>query len=326
MQGKITPERSAEERVYVGIDVCKAWLDVHLHPAGRQWRLANNRDGIRRLIRQLSGYRVARIVMEATAKYHRQAHRMLTAAGLAVAVVNPLRARLFAEASGQLAKTDRLDARLLAILGQSLAPEARPPVPQTLEALKELVRARQAATAEATALTNRLAASETAFLRAELKRRIKSVGTHIARLDAEIARRLESDPALKRRHDVLMSVPGIGRITAITLIVEMSELGVCSAKAASLLAGLAPLACDSGDKSGERRIRGGRAPLRRALYMAAVAAIRCNPDLAAFYKRLRAAGKKAKVALTAVMRKIVVLANTLLQQNRLWQLRPPIHA
>ena len=127
MQGKITPERSADEPVYVGIDVCKAWLDVYLHPLGRRLRLANGRDGLTRLKRALAGRRVVLIVVEATGKYHRQAHRSLHAAGFAVAVMNPLRARLFAEATGALAKTDRLDARLLAILAESMAPQATPP-------------------------------------------------------------------------------------------------------------------------------------------------------------------------------------------------------
>jgi len=323
MQGKITPERSAEEPVYVGIDVCKAWLDVYLHPLGRRLRLANGRDGLTRLKRALAGRRVVLIVMEATGKYHRQAHRSLHAAGFAVAVMNPLRARLFAEATGALAKTDRLDAHLLAILAESMAPQATPPAPEYLEELQELVRARQAATAEATALANRRQASQTAFLRAELKRRINSLKTHIARLETEIKRRIASDPALMRRCAILLSIPGVGPVTAATLGVAMAELGALTGKAAALLAGLAPIACDSGERNGGRRIRGGRAHVRTALYMAAVSAARCNPDLAAFHKRLRAAGKKPKLALTAVMRKLVVLANTLVKEDRFWQPSPP---
>lgn len=323
MQGKVLPERSAEERVYVGIDVCKDWLDVYLHPTGRSLRVANGRDGIRRLIRELSKHPVGLAVMEATGKFHRLAHRMLCAAGFAASVADPLRARLFAEATGQLAKTDRLDARLLAIFGETLRPQAMPPASQTMEALQELLRARQAASAEGVALQNRLGAAATSFLQIELKRRIKSIDIHIARLDSEIARLLDADPKLKRRHTVLMSIPGIGPVAAITLVVELSELGVCSGKAASLMAGLAPLACDSGDRNGQRRIRAGRPQVRRALYMAALAAARYNPDLAAFYKRLKAAGKKPKVAITAVMRKLVVLANILVSQDRMWQPKAP---
>lgn len=326
MQGTEMPERSATTPVYVGIDVCKAWLDVYLHPVGRKFRMTNNCVGLRCLKRKLAGHQVCLIVMEATGKYHRQAHRTLHAAGLAVAVVNPLRSRLFAEAIGALAKTDALDARMLAVLGESLKPPARPPVPQALEALRELVGARQSATAEATALANRLGASQLGFLKAELRRRLKSLKRHLVRLEAEIRRRLESEPALRRRYTILKSIPGIGPVAALTLVTGLAELGGCSGKAASLLAGLAPLARDSGETAGPRRIRGGRAHVRRVLYMAALAAARCNPDLAAFYRRLREAGKKPKVALTAVMRKLVVLANTLIGEDRLWQPQPPIHA
>ncbi len=323
MQGKVMPERSAEIPVYVGIDVCKDWLDIHLHPAGRALRLANSAEGLKALARALRPYPVALVIMEATGKYHRRAHRHLHAIGLRVTVINPLRARLFAEAAGALAKTDAIDARLLAILGEGLAPQVTPPAPEALEALQELVRARAAARAEATALTNRRHASQTAFLRAELARRIKSLGHHDARLEAEIARRIEADPGLARRHAILLSIPGIGPVTAASLLVDLAELGHCSGKAASLLAGLAPIARDSGEKAGERRIRGGRAGPRTALYMAALSVARHDPDLSKFYKRLRDAGKKPKVALVAVMRKLVVLANTLIKEDRLWQPQQP---
>ncbi len=318
MQGKVLPERSAK-RVYVGIDVCKGWLDVYLHPIGHQLRVANVREGLKRLKRELAPYEVALIVLEATGKYHREPHRNLHAAGLPVAVVNPLRSRLFAEATGQLAKTDRLDARILAILAESLAPKATPPAPETLEHLQELVRARAAATADLTALTNQKGESKTAMLKRELGRRIKATQTSIARLEAEIARRIARDSTLARRFAILRAIKGIGPTAAAALLVGLTELGVCSGKQAALLAGLAPLACDSGERQGERRIRGGRGHVRSALYMAALAAARFNPDLAAFYRRLRANGKRFKVAITAVMRKLVVLANTLLREDRLWQ-------
>lgn len=318
MQGKVPPEQSAP-RVYVGVDVCKDWLDVYLHPIGHQLRVASTPDGLKRLKRHLAGLQVVVIVMEATAKYHRQPHRTLSAAGFAVAVVNPLRSRLFAEATGQLAKTDRLDARVLAILAESLEPAATPPVAEALAALQELVRARAAAIADQTALTNQRAASQTAFLKAELGRRLKAIATHIARLEAEIDRRIASDPALKRRYEIVRSIPGIGPVAAVALIIGLPELGTCSGKAAGLLAGLAPLACDSGATAGQRRIRGGRAHVRTALYFAAIAAARFNPGLSGFYRRLRAAGKKPKVAITAVMRKLVVLANVLIREDRLWQ-------
>lgn len=322
MQGKISPERSAAA-VYVGIDVCKAWLDVYLHSVGRPFRVANSREGLKRLKRALAAHTVALIVLEATGKYHREAHRSLHAAGFLVAVINPLRSRLFAEAAGQLAKTDRLDARMLALLAESLAPKATPPAPEQLEELAELVRARTGATADLTALMNQTGESKTAILKRELGRRIKATRASIARLEAEIARRIKADAALARRFAILCSIKGVGPTAAAALIVGLSELGLCSGRQAALLAGLAPLACDTGNTRGERHIKGGRAHVRTALYMAALSAVRCNPDLSAFYRRLREKGKRFKVAITAVMRKLVVLANTLIREDRPWQ---PIHA
>jgi len=318
MQGKALLEPNAETRVYVGIDVCKDWLDVYVHPVGHKRHLANTPVGVAALKRDLTGLSVALITMEATGKYHRQAHKLLHAAGLAVTVVNPLRSHLFAEVIGQLAKTDRVDAKVLAIMGESLEPEATTPASEDLQALQELVHARTAAIADQTALTNQQHASQTPFLGAELGRRLKSLATSIARLEAEIARRIKADPVLKRHHDILVSIPGIGPVAAMALIADLPELGTCSGKSASLLAGLAPLADDSGDRNGERHIKGGRAPVRIGIYFAAIAASRFNPPLAEFYNRLIAAGKKPKVAITAVMRKLVVLANTLIAQDRLW--------
>lgn len=322
MQGKVKPESSAAA-VYAGIDVSKDWLDVYLHPAGVRRQVANSPDGLRALTRTLDAHEVGLVVLEPTGKYHRLAYRTLAARGYGVAVVNPLRARLFAEAIGVLAKTDRIDARMLAVMAQTLQPQPTPPASEQLEVLQELVNARQAATAEATALGNRLGTARTSFLRSELRRRIAGLKTHIARLEAEIDRQLHADPALAHRRAILMSIPGIGPIAATTLVAGLAELGTCSDKAATLLVGLAPIARDSGDSRGQRHIRGGRGPVRHGLYMAAIAAARYNPDLKAFYDRLRANGKAAKLALVAVMRKLVVLANTLITQNRSWTPLPP---
>jgi transposase len=323
MQGKDMPEPSAETRVYVGIDVCKVWLDVYVHPFGHAFRVSNDLVGFRALRKKLAPHAVALIVMEATGKYHRQAQRTLHAAGFRVAIVNPLRSRLFAEALGALAKTDKIDAKLLAILGQSLEPKALPPSSETIEELQEIVRARYSATADLTALTNRLGETKAAFLRRELKRQAKSLTARIKRFEAEIISRIKGDEALLRRYEILLSIPGIGPIAAATLLVELCELGQVSKKAIALLAGLAPLADDSGDTKGARHIRGGRAHARLALYMPAVAAIRYDAGFKAFYQRLLAANKKPKQALTAVMRKLLVLANALIRHDRIWQ---PVYA
>jgi transposase len=318
MQGQIQPEARSAQRVYVGVDVCKDHLDAHLHPLGRRLRVANERDGVKRLKRELARHDVALVVIEATGKYHRLAHRSLDQSGFAVAVVNPLRSRLFAEAAGTRAKTDRVDARMLAMLGEALAPQATPPAPEALEALQELVHAHSAATAERTALSNRLEASRTGFLKGELKRRLKSLDGHIARLADEIAGRIAGDAALARRYEILVSIPSFGPAVATALIADLPELGALDRRAIACLAGVAPFADDSGATAGQRHIKGGRSHPRRALYWAALSAARHNPDLKVFYKRLRDKGKKPKVALTAVMRKLVVLANTLLKEDRLW--------
>jgi transposase len=318
MQGQVQPD-GAQPSLYVGIDVCKAHLDVHFHPLGKAMRVMNDRTGMARLKRELAKFPVAKIVMEATGKYHRAAHRSLHAAGLSVAVVNPLRARLFAEAIGALAKTDGIDARVLALIGERLAPDAAAPPSEAMEALQEAVRARQAAMADRAALLNRRGAAVSAILRDALSRLVAAIDEVVAELDAEIARVVASDEVLARRRTILTSIPGIGQVAAIALIVDLSEMGDCSGKAASALAGLAPYACDSGGSVGQRRIRGGRSALRMVLYMSAVSAARSNADLRNFYKRLRLKGKAAKIALTAVMRKLVVLANTLIKEDRLWQ-------
>jgi transposase len=322
MQGKVSPDPNAT-RVYVGIDVCKERLDVYLHPVGHKLTANNDANGIRRLKRLLRDHDVALVVMEATGKLHRLVHRSLSASGFRVAIVNPLRSRLFAEAIGTLAKTDLVDARILAIFGESLHPAVTEPTSELLESLQELVRGRQAANDERTALLNRLGASKTKCLMRELKRQLRTLDASIANLDVEIKLLIKNDPCLARRFEILVSIPGIGETTAAVIIVELQEIGTLSAKETAMLGGLAPLACDSGETNGARRIRGGRWHLRNALYMPAQSAAQHNPDLKAFYGRLIAKGKEAMVALTAVMRKLLVLANTLVREDRLWE---PTHA
>lgn len=320
MQGKI-PSVRAGTQVYVGIDVCKAWLDVYLHPIGQSFRVANSKEGIKLLCKELAGAEVALAVVEATGKLHRLAHSLLSQAGYPVAAVNPARPRKFAEALGQFAKTDKIDARLLALYGAGIGPKATPVPAKTVAQLQELVLARQAAKADETALKNRHAATESKVLKRLFKRQLDACAHVIGVLDAAIAALLASDAELGRRYSILASIKGIGPVVAATLAACLSELGLFSAGKIAALAGVAPFDDDSGDRRGLRRIKGGRAPLRQALYMAAVSAARCNPDLKAFYERLRAAGKPAKLALTAVMRKLVILANTLVRQDRHWTLK-----
>ena len=320
MQGKVHDDAMAA--VYVGIDVCKERLDVYLHPLGERLAVANDAGGWRHLKRRLASLAPALVVMEATSKYHRAVHRRLDAARIPVAVVNPLRARLFAEARGRLGKTDAIDARMLALMAEQLSPDPTVPLSPAAEALQELARARASAVAEKTAIGQRRDIAATAFLRRELAARHEALKRHIARLEAEIDRIIAADPDLTRRREVLLSIPGIGPVTAITLIAGLGELGRCSDKQVASLAGLAPHPKDSGSTQGQRRTGGGRSELRRSLYMAAVAAIRANPDLKAFHQRLTGNGKPFKVAITAVMRKLLILANSLIAQNRTWTPTP----
>ena len=324
MQGKVMSEHCATPDVDVGIDVCKAWLDINILPADTSLRVPNNKKGLKQLMVALKGLRVRIIVVEATAKYHRSCHRILHDAGFAVAVVNPLRARLFAESLGALAKTDTVDARMLAMFGGMAKLAGTPPLPETLENLREIVRCREAAIEAKTALENQLGTATLRCVSKQINLQIKAAVRAVAVLEAEAVRVIKADAGLARRFEILTSIRGVGVVTAACLIANMPELGSLDAKQAGMLAGLAPVACDSGQRSGARHIRGGRAAVRTGIYMAAHSAARFNPHLKAFYERLVAAGKAKKLALTAVMRKLVVLANTLIKEDRLWTSQAPI--
>jgi transposase len=324
MQGKAMHELSAAIEGAVGIDVCKAWLDVHILPGNDVFRVPNTKKGHQQIQAALIGRGVRIIVIEATGKLHRPVHRFLHAAGLPVAVVNPLRARLFAEALGALAKTDTVDARMLALFGQMARLSVTPPLPEALENLREIVRCREAAVAAKVALQNQLGTATIEVVRAQIRQQIKSAERAITMLGAAAEAAVEADAGLARRFEILESIPGVGAVTATALIANMPELGTLDAKQAGMLAGLAPVASESGAKKASRHIRGGRPNVRTGVYMAALSAARYNPHLAAFHDRLIDAGKLPKVALTAVMRKLVVLANALLKGDRCWSIQPPI--
>lgn len=326
MQGKHVSIPEARVDCSVGIDVGKSWLDAHVLPEGASLRVANTAQGIAHLKRWLCRRPVDLVALEATGKWHRAAHRSLHASGLRVAVVDPYRVRMFAKASGVLAKTDALDARVLAMFAAVMDPAVRPPAPGQLVDLQELVRGRGRAIADRTALRNQHGTARTAFLRRQLKRRITRLETEIDRLEREIADRIADDPNLARRRDILASVPGIGTVTAATLLACLPELGTASRRQIALLGGLAPIPDDSGERQGYRRVHGGRAIVRNVLYLAALSACRANPDLRAFHRNLRNAGKKPKVALIAVARKLLVLVNTLIGQSRTWQAKAPVSA
>jgi transposase len=326
MQGKEPSEQEPRPKSNVGIDVSKSWLDAHVLPSGQSLRVPNTRHGIRKLKRWLAAFDLALVVVEATGKWHRELRRSLHASGLAVAVVDPFRVRMFAKAQGILAKTDRLDAKVLAQFAAVMTPAIRPPAPEAMEELAELINARDSAVAEETALKNQLSAASSRFLKRQLPQRIASLAKATAALEREILARIEADEALARRYTILTSIPGIGFVAAATLIAGLAELGTCSAKQASMLAGLAPIADESGERQGVRVVWGGRSRIRRHLYLAGLSAARFNADITAFYRRLIDNGKPAKLAIVAVARKLVILANTLITEDRIWMPHPPKHA
>jgi transposase len=301
----------------IGIDISKASLDCHAHPAGVERQFSNTAKGLRALITWLEQWQVDLIAYEATATYHRALEASL--ADWPCVKLNPERARRFAQATGTLAKTDRIDAMLLARMAATLQPPVRPAKSAEQAQLAELINARDGLVRDRTALKNREKNLTIALLKRQCRQRLDQIDRHIDALDAEIASLIAADTALARRHQILTSIAGVGTLTANQLIATMPELGSLGNKQAAALAGLAPIARQSGQWKGKSFIRGGRANVRQALYMPALVAARYNPDLKAKYQQLVTAGKPAKIAITAVMRKLVVTANALLKADRCWQ-------
>lgn len=307
----------------IGVDVSKDWLDAHRLVDGTARRFANDKTGRKALLKWMGATPVKRVVFEPTGPYHRALERALDTAGLPIAKVNPRQARRFAEAAGKLVKTDRADAAMLARMGEVLDLAPRPCVSQLIAELKELHLARAALIKDRTAAKNRAKAITLSLLEKQNKKRIAEIDAKMEEIDAAIEQRIEDDLLLARRFEILLSIPGVSKITAFALLIEMPELGCLEGGQASSLAGLAPVQRQSGAWKGHAYIRGGRAFLRQALYMPALVACRFNPQMKADYARLVEAGKPAKVAITAVMRRMIVLANALLRDDRLWAEKAP---
>jgi transposase len=302
----------------VGVDISKDTLDVHLYPAGAACRFGNTRTGRCGLIAWLAQFTIGRVVFEPTGPYHHAFERQFAQAGLPLAKVNPRQARRFAQAVGQNAKTDAVDAAMLARLAALLEPPVRPVISQALDDIKELIVARRALVKDRTAAHQRNGVHRSRLLKRQAAQRLTQIERQLAAIDAALHALLASDPNLKARFDILASIPGVGATTAIIILVEMPELGTLDHRCAASLAGLAPMARDSGRHRGKRHIQGGRAALRQALYMPALVAVRFNADLKAKYQALRAAGKPPKLALTAIMRKLIILANALVRDGQNW--------
>lgn len=323
MQGKDPSEPETRIDCSAGVDVSKQWLDAHVLPADQRLRVPNSKPGIAQLKRWLIRHDVELVAVEPTGKFHRSLCRSLAQGGIPVSQVDPYRARQFAKAAGVLAKTDSIDASVLARFAMAMGASLRTLPGQALYDLQELVRARETAVLEATGLRNQKASANDRFLIAQLNRRIRRLERDIACLEQEIDRRIAADPQLARRREILVSIPGIAAVTATTLVAAMPELGTVSRREVAMLAGLAPIANESGEQKGKRSIRGGRGNVRRVLYMAALSAKRWQPHLRAFEARLKDEGKQAKVVIIAVARKLLVLANSLISQDRIYATNAP---
>ncbi|MEI9902987.1 MAG: IS110 family transposase [Asticcacaulis sp.] len=301
-----------------GVDISKTHLDVCRLPDGVHRRFVYDKTGLKALIKWLAAEPVERIVYEPTGRYHRSFERRMTEAGFPLSKVNPRQARRFAESIGRLAKTDRVDAAMLARMGTALTPALYVPSSQTLVDMQDLLMARRALIKDRTAAQNRSEGMALTLLKQQNAARLKQIGAHLEAVEDELMARVIADKDLKTRFDILVSIPGIGQAGALSLLIDMPELGTLDNKQVAALMGVAPMAKESGKWSGRASIKGGRRDLRHDLYMPAVVACRFNPDLKAFYEKLRAAGKSGKVAITAVMRKLTILANALIRKNTKW--------
>lgn len=302
----------------VGIDVSKTHLDLARLNSDGTVRYANDPHGLDELTRTLAREGPELVVLEATGGYEMALVEALQRVKVPAAVVNPRQVRDFARASGKLAKTDALDAKVLAWFGATMRPAPLPPIDASQSAIAALVARRRQVIEMLIAESNRLEHA-TQGIRRHIEQHVLGLKSQLAQLDAALALAVEASPALRRRNQILTSVTGIGRLTAAVLIAELPELGTIGNKQIAALVGVAPFNQDSGRHRGERHIAGGRHSVRCALYMAALVGVRFNPALHGFYQRLRDSGKPAKVALVAAMRKLIIILNALVRDDALWQ-------
>jgi transposase len=309
------------EQIFVGIDISKAQLDIAVLPGRQAWSVPNTDDGLKELIGKLAQIGPPTIVlMEASGGLERRVLASLAAVDLPVIAINPRNARDFAKSVGLLAKTDRIDAGVLALFAERIRPDCRPlPDEQTRE-LQDLTSRRRQMVDMLSAEQNRLATVDSKKVRREITTHIEWLKKRIHIVDYDLDQAIKTSSAWQAKTDLLKSIPGIGRITAISCLSQLPELGTLSHKKIAALVGIAPFNRDSGSLHGKRRVWGGRAGIRAVLYMATLAAIRFNPAIRAFYKRLRAAGKLPKIALVAAMRKLLTILNAVARDNRPWRL------
>jgi transposase len=305
-----------EVKRFIGVDVARVQLEVFIWPGGETLSVANDELGIRQLLRQLKPADF--VILEATGGLEVPVAGALAAAGIAVAVVNPRQVRDFARATGKLAKTDRLDAEVLARFGEAVRPAARPLANEQAQALEALVTRRRQLIEMLTAEKNRRASAPKVLHRG-IDEHIRWLEKRLSGLDDELSALIRETPLWRERDELLRSMPGVGKVLSSTLLAHLPELGMLNRKQVAALVGVAPFNRDSGSLRGSRCVWGGRAQIRRVLYMAAVASVRANPAIKDFYCSLRERGKHPKPALTACMRKLVVILNAMLRSKTSWQ-------
>lgn len=307
-----------ESNVYVGIDVSKARLDVAVIPSGESWSEPNDEKGVRGLVSRLRQLGPRLVLLEATGGLESLLAAELGAAGAPVAVVNPRQVRDFARATGRLAKTDAIDAVVIARFGEAVKPEARPLKEARVSELTALVSRRRQLVDMLVAEKNRLL-SAPGNVRKDIQAHIKWLEKRIGEAEGKISKAVKESPIWREDDELLRSVPGVGKVLSMTLLANVPELGELSRRQIAALVGVAPFNRDSGLFRGRRSIWGGRAAVRSVLYMGVVAAIRRNPVIRRFHRRLRDAGKPPKVALTACMRKLLVILNTMMKTRKKWE-------
>jgi len=302
----------------VGIDVSKEQLDVAQEPRGSSQRMANTPAGIDQLVTYLQTLQPTVVVLEATGGWERAVLRALVAAGVPALAVNPRQIRDFARATGQLAKTDALDAHVLAQFAAAVRPAVRPVPDQATDMLKALLARRRQLIEMLTAERNRLTTTLVS-VRRSLTAHVSWLEAQLAEIDKDLDQAIQQHPLWRVQEELLQSVPGIGPVLSRTVLADLPELGTLNRRQIAALVGVAPMNRDSGRLRGRRTIWGGRAPVRAALYMAALVATRFNPLIRVFYQRLRAAGKLPKVALVACMRKLLTILNAMVKQQTRWR-------
>lgn len=307
--------------IFVGIDVSKRWLDVKIHEREKSWKYGNDAEGIENLIGLMRGARADLIVFEATGGYERRAAMSLREAGLPVAIVNPTRIRRFAEAMGILAKTDKIDAKVIAQYASVVHPPINGQQTPLEERLAACVERRRQLLVELIAEKNRLSTCPE-WVREGIEEHVLWIEEHIELLDKEIQTFIAQNPEWRQRAEIIDSVPGVGVVTASTMVAELPELGILNRKKIAALVGVAPFNKDSGLKKKKRRIFGGRDGVRRTLFMATLSAIKFNPIIRTFYERLLRYGKEKKVAIVACMRKLLVIINSMVKKSEKWRYSP----